>query len=96
MRQCDSSPITTRTYNSRGVFFMDQGQYERAIADLTEAIRLNPRDPLPYRNRAHCLYQERRCSESSEADRAIAQATRLKYKQELTAATNRGLAATPS
>jgi len=39
-------------YNNRGVGYKDRGMYDRAIADYTKAIELNPRDARPYVNRA--------------------------------------------
>ena len=45
--------------------------YDRAIADYSEAIRLNPRDALPYRNRA-LAYEKKGNTARAKADREIA------------------------
>jgi tetratricopeptide (TPR) repeat protein len=38
-------------YNNRGTAYNDIGQYQRAIKDYNEAIRLKPNDSLAYKNR---------------------------------------------
>src|SRR5687768_17445347 len=53
------------SYNKRGVVYSNRKEYDRAIADFTEAIRLNPREALFYNNRGR-IYSNRR-----EYDRAI-------------------------
>jgi tetratricopeptide (TPR) repeat protein len=39
-------------YVSRGEAYSEQGDHERAIADFTQALTLNPRHALAYYNRA--------------------------------------------
>src|SRR5580704_11378972 len=38
-------------YNNRGNAFSAKGDYDRGIADYTEAIRLGPKEAVPYKNR---------------------------------------------
>jgi tetratricopeptide (TPR) repeat protein len=45
---------------------IDKGDYDRAIADLNEAIKLDPKDALAYHNRGMTY------SDKSDLDRAIA------------------------
>jgi tetratricopeptide (TPR) repeat protein len=52
-------------YTRRGAAYFDDMQYDRAIQDLGEAIRLNPQDPDGFYNRA-LAYKNK-----SEYDRAI-------------------------
>lgn len=46
---------TNRLYANRGVTLADLKQYDRAIADLREAIRINPTESKFYRNLASVL-----------------------------------------
>jgi lipoprotein NlpI/predicted aspartyl protease len=54
------------THNNRGKAWGIQGQYDKAIADFDEAIRLNPQDALTYGNRGYAWYRK------GDNDRAIA------------------------
>ena len=44
------------TLNNRGLFYMRKGEYEKALADFNEALKLDPKYVLGYRNRA-ALYE---------------------------------------
>jgi hypothetical protein len=44
-------PYFYRAYNNRAEAYMKIGNYQKAIADLNEAIRLNPKEPVGYYNR---------------------------------------------
>ena len=44
-------PGDANAFASRGFAYVQQKDYERAIADLTEAIRLDPRNVAAYTNR---------------------------------------------
>jgi lipoprotein NlpI len=59
-------PDLAKTYYARGVEWANQGNHDRAIADFTTAIELDPKLAVAYYNRA--LSQ----SEKGEADLAIA------------------------
>jgi len=39
-------------YNNRGNAYMELGEHEKALNDYSQAIRLDPNNPLPYLNRA--------------------------------------------
>ena len=54
---------------ARGLAWQAKGDLDRALADYTEAIRLNPRDALAYNNRG-LLWREK-----GDVDRAIADLT---------------------
>ena len=56
-------------YNNRGTAYKQKGLYERAIADYTSAIRLDPRDTVTYINRGHAYAMK------DQYDRAIADFT---------------------
>ena len=56
-------------YNSRGVEYGTQGDTDRAIADFTDAIRINPRFAFAYRNRGYAFTRK------NEYERAIADFT---------------------
>jgi len=53
-------------YNGRGNVYYSKRDYDRAIADYTEAIKINPNDAVLYANRGNA-YREKR-----DYDRAIA------------------------
>jgi lipoprotein NlpI/predicted aspartyl protease len=54
------------TYSNRGNAWRIKGEYDKAIADYDEAIRLNPQDALTYGNRGYSWYGK------GDNDRAIA------------------------
>ena len=45
------NPRYARAYYNRALAYYYQGNYDRAIADLTKAIELNPKDDEAYNNR---------------------------------------------
>ena len=57
-------------YSNRGVAYWKKSEYDRAIADYTEAIALDPNDAIAYSNRG-AAYKKR-----GEVDRAIADYTK--------------------
>ena len=54
------------TYYNRGVAYKNTGRYDRAIADYTKAIKLNPKHAYGYHNRGITY------SDKGDYDRAIA------------------------
>jgi tetratricopeptide (TPR) repeat protein len=52
LQLADSVDVKAMTYGKRGSEFQDKGQYDRALADYNEAIRLKPDDSSGYFGRA--------------------------------------------
>ena len=60
------------TYSNRGIILANGGQFDRAIADHTTAIELDPTSARAYINRANALFRARRYAEAlADYDRAI-------------------------
>jgi len=75
----DRSERLAETFNSRGIAYRLKGDYDRAIQDYSQAIKLNPKFAVAYNNRG--VAHERK----SEYDRAIVdydQAIKLKPSAE--------------
>jgi regulator of sirC expression with transglutaminase-like and TPR domain len=54
------------TYSNRGLEYSQDRQYDRALSDYDQAIKLNPAEPLSYSNRAVAWHQK------GDFDRALA------------------------
>ncbi|MDR1252494.1 MAG: tetratricopeptide repeat protein [Treponema sp.] len=52
------APQTAGTFLDRGITFASRGEFESAIADYTEAIRLAPNLATAYLNRANAYYDQ--------------------------------------
>jgi tetratricopeptide (TPR) repeat protein len=63
-----SASVETRcwAYTNRGIAWTNKGEIDRAIADYSESIRINPKFSAPYHNRASLL------KDKQQYDRAIA------------------------
>ena len=48
---CTTTTGGGNEYRNRGWAYIDQGDYDKAIAEFGEAIRLNPNDANAYRGR---------------------------------------------
>lgn len=60
------------TYSNRGIILGNSGQLDRAIADHTIAIRLDPQSARAYNNRANALFRSHRYVEAlADYNRAI-------------------------
>jgi len=80
-------PNDADAYYKRGIAWLDEGEWDKAIADFTQAIRLDPKSSNPYNDRGVAWYLR------GEYDKAIAdcsEAIRLNPKDEM-AYGNRGL-----
>jgi tetratricopeptide (TPR) repeat protein len=65
----ESAKVRAIAYVGRGLAWKQKGNRDQAIADFTDAIRVNPDDALAYNNRAQAW------RELGEVDRAIADLT---------------------
>ena len=66
----ETSGQTARDFNNRGNAWADKKEYDRAIADFSEAIRLEPRYALAYSNRGNAWLDK------EEYDRGLADLNR--------------------
>lgn len=79
----NSSSDTSYDFYSRGRTFehrAKKGDLDRAIADYSEAIRLKPQDPEPYKNRAKLYLSKKMWAEAKE-DSKKAQEIELEKKK---------------
>jgi Flp pilus assembly protein TadD len=65
-------------YCRRGTAYEKKGDYGGAIADFTEAIRLDPKDAWAYHGRG-LAYEKK--GDKAKADEDFAQAKKLGYKE---------------
>ena len=68
-RPSDSTPRMRAAYHNRGIAWGEKKEYDKAIADFDEAIRLDPKDAVAYNNRGIAWHDKR------EYDKAIADYT---------------------
>jgi len=47
-------PNYAEAYNNRGIAYLHEGQYDRAIEELTHAITLKPDLVIAFENRSSC------------------------------------------
>jgi tetratricopeptide (TPR) repeat protein len=66
------NPKYVSALNNRGNIYIRKGEYEKALADLNEAVRLNPKYVYGYKSRAF-LYDR-----TGEKDRAAADRAKVK------------------
>ena len=66
-RAINLDPNGAVAYNNRGLVYQHKGDYEKAIADYTQAIQLNPDLAQAYSNRGEVLLHLRDW-EKAEAD----------------------------
>ncbi|MGE0022568.1 MAG: tetratricopeptide repeat protein [Hyphomicrobium sp.] len=63
---------SAEAFSLRGTVHFDKGDWQRAIADYTDAIRLEPRNGEAYNNRAWTYYRAERHTEAlADADKAV-------------------------
>ena len=67
-----------RGYASRGDAYESKNEHEKAVADYTEAIRLDPKLRDPYWGRANAYSK---MGEESKAQADFAQAKKLGYQE---------------
>ena len=66
-------------YYNRGCAYADKGNYDKAIADLTETIQMNPQLAEAYYNRGLAYSRK---GEKTKAEEDSAHARKLGYKEE--------------
>jgi tetratricopeptide (TPR) repeat protein len=64
------NPGFVEAYFNRGLAYVQVGEYEKAIYDFTEVIRINPRYPEAFNNRGKAYYSE------GQYDKAISDYTK--------------------
>jgi len=48
------------TYTMRGTVYFEKSDMEKAIAEYSQSIRINPNDPDPYKLRGMAYYQQKK------------------------------------
>ena len=76
-RRIAAAPDGYNAYNNRGFAYAKKGDWEKVIADFTEAIRINPDYAKAYYNRG-AAYEEK--GDKAKADADLAKAKELGYK----------------
>ncbi len=71
-------PQCADAYFQRGFAYEKKGDHDKAIVDLTEAIRLNPNGAMAYHNRGVAYSAN---GDTSRADADFAKAKELGYKE---------------
>ena len=66
-----------RAYCGRGAGYHKKGEYDKAVADYNEAIRLDPKDGQAYYGRG-LAYEEK--GDKTNAEKDFAQAKQLGYE----------------
>jgi tetratricopeptide (TPR) repeat protein len=61
-------PDYVSALNNRGNIYIRKGEYQKAVADLNEALRLNPKYVYGYKSRAF-FYERMGETERAAADR---------------------------
>src|SRR6266481_4148763 len=61
----ESAPNRAHAYGTRGAAYYDKGEFDRAIADFSQAIKLDPNYALAYNNRGFAYFRK------NDFDRAI-------------------------
>ncbi len=72
----DNNDQKVRALMERGRAYSNLGQYELAIQDFSEGIRLNPQSAMAYYNRVNAYG---RIGKSIEEERDFAKATEIGY-----------------
>jgi tetratricopeptide (TPR) repeat protein len=68
----DENPKDASAYINRGLAWMDKKEYDKAIADYNEAIRLKPKDAFAYINRGNAWGQKKEYGKAiTDYDEAI-------------------------
>jgi len=65
-----NAQMTDADYNNRGNSYYEKGQYDQAISDYSEAIKINPADAIAYNNRGLAYYKK------GQYDKAISDCTK--------------------
>ncbi|MGH9317111.1 MAG: tetratricopeptide repeat protein [Thermoanaerobaculia bacterium] len=73
-RAIEIDPMDASARNDFGVFLFRSGDLERAIAELIEAVRLAPQQPVFHENLGRAYRKQQK---GKEAERELAEATRL-------------------
>ena len=55
MKRSVCKPDNAAAYNNRGKIYENLSEYEKAMGDYNEAIRLKPDNILAYYNRGKCI-----------------------------------------
>ncbi|QJW95654.1 tetratricopeptide repeat protein [Frigoriglobus tundricola] len=72
-------PKTVAEFNSRGLVWQEKGEFDKAIKDYDEVIRLDPKSASGFLGRGNAWFQK---GEFDKADKDFAEAKRLRELKE--------------
>jgi tetratricopeptide (TPR) repeat protein len=62
----EKNPRAAEAFNNRGMIYMERGDYDLALSDFNESIKLRPNHPDAYNNRSVVYFNKKKMNEALE------------------------------